>query len=286
MKISGFTIVRNAQLMGYPAIESIRSLLPLVDEYVIGLGQSDDQTREMIESLNDPKIKIFDSYWDPKPSGGKILSEKTNEALAKCENNWCFYLQCDEVIHERDIVRIHKSMEAHENDPDVQGLLFDYIHFYGSYDVIAQARNWYRREVRVVKKNSGIQSWQDAQGFRINGKKPKVKFSGASVYHYGWVKPPQQMGQKKKLLDRLWHGEKKDAENESFSFKKQYGLKKFKGVHPSVMLPRVRSQDWKFDPKKQVWDWTLKDWNYFGSDVFEKAFRFRLGEYKSYELLK
>ncbi len=272
--------------MGYPVLESIRSILPLVDEFVIGVGQSEDNTKKMIEDIGDPRIKIFDSYWDPKPSGGQILSEKTNEALKRCENDWCFYLQCDEVIHETDLMRIKTSIQEYDNDKDVHGLLFHYIHFYGSYNVIAEARNWYRKEVRVVRKSSGIQSWGDAQGFRVNGEKPKVKPTNASVFHYGWVKPPQKMGQKKKLLDQLWHGNKKDKENENFQFQLQYGLKNFSGRHPAVMMERVRKQDWSFDPKKKWLQWNMKDLNYFASDIFEKVFKFRIGEYKNYRLLE
>lgn len=286
MQVSGFTIVRNAELMGYPVVESIKSILPIVDEFVVGLGQSEDNTRQMIDAIGDPKIRIVDTFWDTRPSGGRILSEKTNEALEHCVNDWCLYLQCDEVIHERDLMAILNAMKKYEKDPDVHGLLFDYVHFYGSYNVVAQARNWYRREVRAIKKSTGIQSWEDAQGFRVDKEKPKVKLAHARVYHYGWVKPPQKMGQKKKLLDRLWHGNKKDDENDNFEFQKQYGLKPFTGVHPAVMRERIEEQDWDFNPKKPISDWSLKDLNYFASDVFERLFGHRIGEYKNYELMK
>lgn len=195
--ISGFTVVRNARLMGYPVVESIRSLLPICDEVVVGVGQSDDDTRELIQSIGDKKIKIFDAFWDiNKTKGGLILSEKTNEALARCSNDWCFYLQADEVVHEEDLAKISAAVRKYDSDSRVQGLLFDYCHFYGSFHVIATARNWYRHEIRVVRKSSGIQSWNDAQGFRVNGEKPHVKHSGARIFHYGWVKPPKLMGQK------------------------------------------------------------------------------------------
>src|SRR5258708_3517222 len=112
MKISGFTVIRNAELMGYPVLESIRSALPLVDEFVVGVGQSDDRTKELIASLQDPKIRMFDSLWDTaKTKGGLMLSEKTNEALLRCENEWCVYLQADEVLNERDLVSLHRSLE-------------------------------------------------------------------------------------------------------------------------------------------------------------------------------
>jgi hypothetical protein len=286
MKVSGFSVIRNGILMGYPVLQSIRSILPLVDEFVIGVGQSDDATKEMILSIGDPKIRIFDSFWDTaKTKGGLILSEKTNEALDQCKYDWCFYIQADEVVHETDLPRIWRAIEENDKKPEIQGLLFRYIHFYGSYATVATSRKWYRNEVRIVRKSSGIRSHNDAQGFRINGEKPHVAPSGGRIFHYGWVKPPKTMGEKSKLLNRWWHGHKKDGEFENFQYDRQYGLKPFKGSHPAVMQALVAQQDWKFDHRRTLSDWTLKDVNLLASDLFEKAFHFRIGEYKPYRLL-
>jgi hypothetical protein len=273
--------------MGYPVLQSIRSLLPLVDEFVIGIGQSDDQTKEIILGLNDPKIRVFDSFWDTKKTkGGLILSEKTNEALDRCRNDWCFYIQADEVVHEADLPLIRKALETYQDDKRVQGLLFKYIHFYGSYQTIATSRQWYRNEVRVVRKSTGIRSFNDAQGFRIDGEKPVVASSGGRIFHYGWVKPPQMMGQKSKLLNRWWHGNKRDNEFEDFKYDRQYGLRRFEETHPAVMRELIESQDWKFDSERSLSDWTLKDVNLLASDVFEKVFKHRIGEYRPYQLIK
>lgn len=287
MKVSGFTIIRNAILMDYPVIESIKSLLPLVDEMIVALGQSDDNTKEHILSINDPKIKVIDTYWDTtKNKGGLILSEKTNEALSHCSNDWCFYLQGDEVLHEEDYPLIRDSLSLANKTAGVSGLLFKYIHFYGSHSVVASSRKWYRNEIRVIKKSSGVQSVADAQGFRIAGEKVPVISSGARVFHYGWVKPPKNMGQKKKLLDRLWHGNKKDKENDSFRFQKLYGLRAYNGSHPQVMEERIKKQNWHFDSKRQLSDWTLKDLNLAASDILETLTGYRIGEYKPYKLVK
>jgi hypothetical protein len=286
MKISGFTVIRNGVLMGYPVIQSIQSILPLVDEFVIGVGQSEDGTKELIQKIGDPKIKIFDSFWDPnKTKGGLMLSEKTNEALDRCSYDWCFYLQADEVVHEQDLNRIHEAIKRADKDPRVQGLLFKYIHFYGSYSTIAASRKWYRNEVRVVRRSSGIQSHNDAQGFRVNGEKPVVIPANARIFHYGWVKPPKMMGQKTKLLSRWWHGAKKDNDFENFQYDRQYGLRAYTGSHPAVMRELIASQDWQFDHRRSLSDWKLKDLNLMASDLFEKVFRHRIGEYKPYRLL-
>ncbi|CAN5688349.1 hypothetical protein BH10BDE1_BH10BDE1_01010 [soil metagenome] len=290
-KISGFTVIRNARLMGYPILESIRSVLPLVDEFVIGLGQSDDDTREMVASLKDPKIRIIDTIWDTKKTkGGLILSEKTNEALALCQHDWCFYIQADEVVHEDDLPVVRAAINEADRRPEIQGLLFHYIHFYGSYQTIAMSRRWYRNEVRVVRRSSGIQSHNDAQGFRVPSSagllKPVVLRTVARIFHYGWVKPPKMMGQKSKLLNRLWHGNKRDHEFEQFEYARQYGLHAYNGPHPQVMKSLVEAQDWKFDPRRALADWTLKDVNLWASDVLEKFTGYRIGEYRPYKLSK
>lgn len=272
--------------MGYPVLQSIQSILPLVDEFVVGVGQSDDNTKELIEGLNDPKIRIFDSFWDPaKTRGGLMLSEKTNEALDRCTHDWCFYLQADEVVHEEDFTPIRAALARAAVNPAVQGLLFQYVHFYGSYWTVATSRKWYRNEVRIVRRSSGIRSHADAQGFRVAGEKPAVLATGARVFHYGWVKPPTVMGQKSKLLNRWWHGNKRDYEFEHFQYDRQYGLRKFSATHPRVMLELVAAQDWTFDHRRSLSDWKVKDLNLLASDLFERLFHHRIGEYKPYRLL-
>lgn len=287
MKISGFTVIRNAELMGYPILQSIQSALPVVDEFVVGIGQSDDQTKDLILSLRDPKIRVFDAYWDTsKTNGGRILSEKTNEALNHCSNDWCLYLQADEVLHERDLVSLMQAVECADRDLRVSGLLFQYVHFYGSYDIVATSRKWYRHEVRMVRKSSGIQSVGDAQSFRVNGQKPLVAEAKASIFHYGWVKAPRAMGRKAKMLDQWWHGIKEDDKGEDFEYDNQYGLKKFTGSHPALMRPLVQAQNWHYEPRRTLGDWTLNDLNLWASDIFENIFGYRIGEYKPYQLLK
>ncbi|RYZ75859.1 MAG: glycosyltransferase family 2 protein [Proteobacteria bacterium] len=284
--VSGFTVIRNGVLMGYPVLQSIKSVLPLVDEFVVGVGQSDDNTKEMILGIGDPKIKIFDSFWDTKKTkGGLILSEKTNEALDRCTHDWCFYIQADEVVHEEDYPAIRQALAENADNKSVQGLLFKYIHFYGSYGSIATNRKWYRNEVRIVRKSTGIRSHNDAQGFRVNGEKPWVKQSGGRIFHYGWVKPPKLMGQKSKLLNRWWHGDKMDKDFEDFKYDRQYGLKNFQQTHPEIMKDLVASQDWSFDPRRTLAEWKWKDLRLLTSDWIEMATGHRLGEYKPYRLL-
>jgi glycosyltransferase involved in cell wall biosynthesis len=285
--LSGFTAVRNAQIMGYPVVEAIRSILPIVDEYVVGVGQGDDGTREMIAAIGDPKVRIFDSHWDTaKQSGGYILADKTNEALDHCRGDWCFYLQADEIVHENDLETIRAACLEHRDDRRVEGLLFRYIHFYGSYSVVAASRGWYRQEVRIVRRDSGIRSVGDAQSFMVGDRKARVRWSGGTIHHYGHVKPPQQMGEKHKHMHRWYHGSRYDHAFENFRFRQIYGLRPFTGSHPEVMRELVAAQDWSFEPRFTLRDWNRKDYKNVISDVLEKLLRRRLGERKKFELLE
>jgi glycosyltransferase involved in cell wall biosynthesis len=241
MQISGFSFVRNGIKLWYPVTESIRSILPICNEFIITVGESDDDTLEQIKSINDPKIKIVQTVWDPGMFvHGAINAFQTNLALRQCSGDWCFYVQADEVVHERYLPGITAKCLEYQENPEVEGLLFDYIHFWGSFDTYHRARNWYRAEVRIIRNHCGIESYQSAQGFRRQGKKIQVARSGASIYHYGWVRPPEKMRKKKIALDSLHHDSewvKKNNPREESPF--DYGtlkhLARFKGTHPAVM---------------------------------------------------
>jgi glycosyltransferase involved in cell wall biosynthesis len=261
MRISGFTIARNAQKFGYPFLESLRSLLPLVDELVVAVGDSEDDTLEMVRSLPAKKIKVIRTVWDPAlRAGGQILSAQTNLALARCSGDWGVYLQADEVLHEDDLGILEQSLKRHHRSP-VEGLRMDYLHFYGSYQTVqTHWRKWYRSAVRAVKLGRGIQSVGDAYGFRLGGSQSRRLLSwgsGARVFHYGWSRPPLTMQAKQHNLDRLYHNDQSlelrqkqeaaaMAKMKAFYADRGY-LDYFRGSHPAVMAARVMAQDWAFD---------------------------------------
>jgi len=201
MTISGFTFVRNAVKYYYPVVESIKSILPIVDEFVVAVGNSDDDTLDLIRSIGSPKIKIIETIWDDSlRQGGAVLALETDKAFANISQKagWAFYLQADEVVHEKYLATIVKAAEMYNDDMTVEGLLFKYLHFYGSYSWVGNTRKWYRREIRMVRNMPGISSYKDAQGFRIDGRKLKVKPIDAHIYHYGWVKSPKHLKDKEK----------------------------------------------------------------------------------------
>jgi hypothetical protein len=286
MHVSGFTIVRNAIKYDYPIKEAILSILPLCDEVIVAVGNSEDDTLGLIRSIPSNKIKIIETIWDDNlREGGKVLAAETNKALDEIskESDWAIYIQADEVMHEKYYDNILKAMLEYKDHHEVEGLLFKYLHFYGSYDYIGDSRKWYRNEIRIIKNDKQIRSYKDAQGFRKNNKKLRVKLIDAYIYHYGWVKPPEAQQAKQKTFNKLWHDDewmqKNISSSDEFDYSQIDSLAHFTGSHPKIMEERIKSINWKFsfDPTQKK----LSPKNYLLHKI-EQLTGWRIGEYKNY----
>ncbi|GJQ21852.1 MAG: hypothetical protein HBSIN02_22070 [Bacteroidia bacterium] len=287
MRISGFSFVRNGVIYDYPFLESLRSLLPLCDEVIVAVGRSDDDTLDRIRNIGSPAIRIIETVWDDSlRTGGVVLARQTDIALDAVRGDWAIYLQADEVLHEKDYAVIRSAIDNAASDPRVEGLLFPYFHFYGSYDYVGSSRRWYRNEVRAVRVGTGVRSWGDAQGFRIHGRKLKVLPVQAHIYHYGWVRPPRIQQKKQRSFHRLWHPDQwiqnHVGDSEEFDYRSGGRLQRFSGSHPSVMRERISRQDWRFAYDPQATGGPLKD---RVLDWLEDKTGWRPGEYRNYELL-
>ena len=294
MKITGFSFIRNAIKYDYPIQESLESLLPVVDEIVVAVGKSDDKTLELIQKIHKKKIRILKTVWDDsKREGGRVLAEETQKAYDAIHNtDWAFYLQGDEVLHEADYPVIRAAAEKYRDDKRVDGLLFKYKHFYGSYDYLGASRRWYRREIRILrpprfalKPEQKIYSYKDAQGFRKDDNhKLNVKEIDAYIYHYGWVKPPAAQMQKQQTFNKYWHDDEWMKKNipsaAEFDYSNIDSLARFEGTHPAVMAERIRKKNWRFDFDISRSRYTLKEKI---SGFIEKLTGYRPGEYKNYK---
>lgn len=253
MKISAFTMVRNATKYFFPIKESILSVLPIVDEFVIALGDNDidDNTLQEIQSINSDKIKIFDRVWSEEHYvDGRIFAEETSFALNQCKGDWCIYLQADELIHEKDHPAIQKACRDNLDRMDVDGFLFNYNHFFGDYNHYLPFHGWYKNEIRIVRNHKGIYSYKDAQSFRKNdNQKLNVLPIDAEIYHYGWVRPPHVMQSKKKEQDSMHQGTESTTQEyklkpNEFDYGALGRLPVFKGSHPKVMDSFRESISW------------------------------------------
>jgi len=264
MKISGFSFVRNGISLYYPVVESIKSILPIVDEFIVAVGKSSDgdNTREQIAAIGNPKVKIIDTIWEEKYfKKGIINSIQTDIAMKECTGDWLFYLQADEVVHEKYLPIITKRCEELLSKTDVEGLLFRYKHFWGDYKHYHIGHGWYPNEIRIVRNMPDIHSWQSAQSFRKfeyydnprqeeGHSKLTVAKVDAEIYHYGWVRPPQLMQNKKKALDSVHWGLKRAKDYYQKAPKEfDYGplnlLGKFNETHPVVMEEMISKFNWR-----------------------------------------
>jgi hypothetical protein len=293
MKISGFSMARNAISLEYPLLEAIRSLLPLCDEFIVAIGRGEDDTLERVLAIADPKVRVIETEWDPAHFvHGAINAVQTNVALDACSGDWCVYLQADEVLHEGDLPVLRGAMERSLGDPRVEGLLFDYLHFWGSYDRIQTAHHWYRHEVRAVRNGIGVRSWKSAQGFRIDGRKLRVRRSGARVFHYGWVRPPRVMKKKQIALDSLHHDSAwVRARHPDSAAEFDYGdlrrLARFPGTHPAVMAERMARKDWAapLEGHGRMRHKHERPGVRLLSFIENRLLRTRIGEYRNYVLI-
>ncbi|NQV01096.1 MAG: glycosyltransferase family 2 protein [Bacteroidia bacterium] len=289
MKVSGFTIVRNAIKYDYPVVESIRSILPLCDEIVVAVGNSDDGTRDLVASIDPGRIRIIDTIWDESlREGGAVLAAETNKALEAVspDADWAFYIQADEVVHEAYLEQIRQAMEQWRENPAVEGLLFNYRHFWGSYDWVGDSRKWYRREVRIIQPNRDISSYKDAQGFRRGDQKIRVKPLDAWIHHYGWVKPPNAQQAKQQEFHKFWHDEAWIREHispdQKFNYSYYNALSRFSGEHPTVMQSRIAQKNWDFEPQAIVKPLSLR---HQLLDRIESLTGWRIGEFRNYKVI-
>ena len=289
MKVCGFTIVRNAIKYGYPVVESIKSILPLCDKMVVAIGNSEDDTLSLIKSIDSGKIVIIETVWDNTINdGGRVLAVETNKAFdaIKDDFDWCFYIQADEVVHEKFHAIIGSEMEKWIDQPDVEGLLFNYLHFWGTFDYLGVGREWYRREIRVIRNDKRIRSYRDAQGFRIDNKKLNVKHIEASIYHYGWVRPPEIVKSKMRNFNAFYYSgdklEEKLDKLTDFDYSEINAVRIFNGTHPKVMEDMVSRLNWHVQIDERKIKFSLKDYLLYW---FEKNFGYRLFEYKNYRII-
>ena len=290
MKIAGFTIIKNAVINDFPIVEAIKSVLPVVDEMIVLIGDSMDETIALIESIGDPKIKIHHSVWNKSlRKGGAVLADETNKAFQLIDEKytWAFYIQGDEVVHEKYHPAIRNACENYAFDREVQGLLFKYKHFYGTYDYVGDSRKWYGHEIRIIRNNKSISAYRDAQGFRMGKTKLPVAKVDASIYHYGWVKSPEQMRKKQKQSSVYWHDDaqmqKINASPDYYDFSGFDSLEKFTGTHPHVMLDRIERKNWAVNL-----DLTQKKFSFKNKCLyyFEKLTGIRPFDFKNYKIIR
>ena len=282
--ISGFTFIRNGVELGFPFEASIRSLLPLVDEFVVVVGHSNDDTLARIHAIGSPKIRVIETIWNERMADrGFVYAQQKMIAQFACTGDWAFYLEGDEIVHEAELASIRASVDQHHANPAVEALVFDYFHFYGSPDFVANSPAWYRRECRLIRNT--IRSYApDGQYWLITanhkkGRNPQAALANAHIYHYGWVRSNEAMQKKMDQVSKFWsHG----APTIRYSQFDAQVLQPFTGTHPELVKPWLESsaeKSFTIDPNYQLTKrekrhrWLMKLEKAFGLDFSRKHFK-------------
>ena len=231
--ISGFTIVRNAVKLDFPVVESIRSVLPVCEEFVVNVGKSEDDTLELIRSIGDARIRIVEAEWD---WSDKILAlgRETRRAMEACRFPGASTSRPTR-CWARGAEVLRRTVQEVDGDRGVEGLLLKYLHFYGDFSTIATNRRWYQREVRCMRlgPDFDVRPYLDAQGFRVGptNRRIRVRDTDAVMFHYGWARPPASI-QKKREFTRSLYPEKEQGERPLLPWIPL--LRPFTGEHPMV----------------------------------------------------
>ena len=282
--ISGFTFIRNGVELGFPFEASIRSLLPLVDEFVVVVGKSNDDTLARIHAIGSPKIRVIETIWNERMADrGFVYAQQKMIAQFACTGDWAFYLEGDEVVHEAELANIRASVDKHHNNPAVEAFVFDYFHFYGTPDFVANSPAWYRRECRLIRNT--IRSYApDGQYWLITadhkkGRNPQAALANANIYHYGWVRSNEAMQKKLDQVSKFWsHG----APTIRYSEFDAQVLQPFTGTHPELVKPWLESSaeksftidpNYKLTKREKRHRWLMKLEKAFGLDFSRKHFK-------------
>lgn len=286
--LSGFTLVRNAVKLDFPIVPAIKSVLEVCDEVVVNVGKSEDETRDLVASVQDPRVRILDTEWDFTKKN-IMLSIETQRAMEACRGTWGIYIQADEVLHERGARILKEKVAEWDGDARVEGLLVKYLHFYGGFDQMATSRRWYRREVRCIRLGKDIRPYQGAQGFRVGPayRKIQARVTDAEMFHYGWARPARAIKEKLEISKTIypWGGNRFDKEQARGFLEWIPLLKPFTGTHPAAAREWIAER--AVDPDRVIGPMKLKPEHvrFYISDWIERLTGARVFEFRNYVLV-
>lgn len=284
MKISGFTFLRNGSLLGYPYVESLRSLLMLCDEVVVAVGAGQDDTLERVRAIGDPRLRIIETTWsEVMQHRGYVYAQQKMIAQFNTTGDWAFYLEGDEVLHEQDIPALRALLERHVDDHRIEAIAFNYHHFYGTPQLVAHSPAWYRQAPRIIR-NSVRNYSPDGLFFVVmdknkRGRYPRAVVADSPIYHYGHVRSVARMQEKARQVSKYWGH--KPPKFHDYSQIDASILHPFNGTHPQVVqewLAENAEHVFRPDPnyrlsrRERRHRWMMKLERLLGRDLTKKHF--------------
>jgi len=286
MIVSAFTFIKNGDILGYPFVESIKSVLPIVDEFIINVGDCEDRTLEKINNISSCKIKVIQSSWNENMvDRGFIYGQQKMIAQYSCSGDWLFYVEGDEIYHEKDLMHIRDQLEVNLNEEKVEAIAFKFLHFYGNKNSYLNSPGWYRSEARIIK--SSIRSYAPDGLFWLvldsnkHGRYPRAKLLDIYCYHYGWVRSEEEMNLKSHKVQKYWN---KKYTKIDYSQIDQKIIREFKDKHPSIMKQWLKNDKEIFKADKN-YKLTKKQRKHRLMILFERIFGIDLSK-KHYKKIK
>lgn len=241
----------------YSFKESLLSLAPIVQKIYLTLDPGEDTSEQEIEKLS--FVKKIPSQWDMSLRKGLVLSVETNKALKVLredhgseDNSWGIYLQADEVLHQDDYEILKQDIEEAQAG-GFDAISFRYLHFWQTHHHMAISKKWYPHEIRAIKLNTPIESWGDAQGFRLY---KKIFYTEARIFHYGHVREQGSYKEKMRDMGKLYHeaGDLDERLEKGLKEARKNKCVLFFGTHPSVMKERIlRMNDiWELEGQERI----------------------------------
>ncbi len=240
MKLSFFTFLRDPHKLGYPFLESIKSALPIADEFVIALAEGEDTfdaINQEVAELHSPKIRVVKTVWnEAMRTAGFVYGQQKMLAQSYCQGDYAFYLEADEVLHEGDYEVVDRALRNNLNDRRVEAFAFRYFHFFGSPGWLARSPGWYRYAPRIIRNDLRSVALDGLfWNVIVNNQKlrwPRAKVIDASIYHYGHVRSLTASQNKQDTVQKYWG--KSPREISKYEIHPKF-LKEFRGTHPAVM---------------------------------------------------
>jgi hypothetical protein len=287
VRISGFSIVRDAVRLDFPIVPALRSLLPICDEIVVNVGRSDDETLDLVRSVDDPRVRVLETDWDLS-RGGSVLRDETLRAMRACRHPWGMYIQADEVLHEAGAAALRATIEGSDPDPRVEGVVVAYHHIFASPDAEAVNRRWYRREVRAVRLDPAldVHPYRDAQGFRVGpaDRRVRARLAPAEMFHYGYLRSARAL-RSRGAVDRALYPGARAAEGDPALLRWFPGIRPFRGTHPAVARDWVSAHAQDSDRRVARPRFEVGHLRLYVSSLVERWTGARLFEFRNYDLV-
>jgi glycosyltransferase involved in cell wall biosynthesis len=243
--ISVYTTTYNSIDQEYCIVEGIRSALGFADEVIVVDSHSNDGTVEAIESINDPRIKIYEIDWLPR-IGWAMYKIAKSMAIGRCTKDWCVLMDADEVFHELDYDKIKKV--PYSVADNIIGVKFNTLHFYGDYKhLLNGSKSWkdlYTNKVYMVRNglgihhgNSGMDIDAHVDRYGIPLKQEYLVHLNISAFHYGHIRSDAAYLKKQNRMHSFYEG--KEVNNTAIDRIDLKNLGTFIGTHPITMKNRV-----------------------------------------------